>query len=350
MTHQQPLFTGIAGLLEQMQEKDLMGQHLKPSGEFRFARGWFIVAPSVEITPGKSHRLYFFDRKLVAFRSPEGDVSVLDAVCPHMGAELGVGGLIDEGGVRCPYHHWRFGPDGRCNNIPYSKAIPPQARVHSYPVKEINGLIFVWHDPEFGEPDFEVQELAEYHDPQWIRWDIIRRDIHSMPLELLDNLADIGHFGPVHQSYPETFENRFEEYKAWQIQTATHETLAATPGGMMTSTTHYHGPGYLLTHNDGKYESWMLLSNTPIDDENMAIWFGMMVKANGPITPEFMKMRDEHVANCHFGASQDIEIWENKTFVDKPLLCRDDGLILQTREWYRQFLRPRKSREQEKAA
>jgi 3-ketosteroid 9alpha-monooxygenase subunit A len=322
--------------------------HLKPSGEYRFARGWFIVGSSSDITSGKSHRLFFFDRKMVAFRNPDGSVSVLDAVCPHMGAELGVGGVIDEGGVRCPYHHWRYGPDGRCNNIPYSKSIPPQARVHSYPVTEVNGLVFVWHDPEYGEPDFEVPELEEYNDPQWARWDIIRRDIHSVPLELLDNLADIGHFGPVHQSWPETFENRFEGHKAWQIQSATHESLAATPGGVMTTTTFYTGPGFLLTHFDARYESWMVLSNTPIDDENMAIWFGLMVKSDG--TPGFTKLRDEHVANAHFGATQDIEIWENKTFVDKPLLCRDDGRILEAREWYRQFLRPRRPVAQEKAA
>jgi 3-ketosteroid 9alpha-monooxygenase subunit A len=324
-------------------------QRLKPNGEFRFARGWFIVAPSCDVTPGKSHRLFFFGRKMVAFRNADGSVSVLDAVCPHMGAELGIGGVIDEGGVRCPYHHWRFGPDGKCNDVPYCDTIPPRARVHSYPVREINGVVLVWHDPELGEPDFEIEELPEYNDPQWVKWDIVRRDIHSVPLELLDNLPDVAHFGPVHQSVPDTFENRFEGHKAWQIQTATHETLAATPGGVMTSTTFYTGPGWLLTHHEAKLTSWMNLSNTPIDDENMAIWFGMMVKADGPITPEFMKMRDEQVANAHFGASQDIVIWENKTLVDNPMLCRNDGPILKAREWYRQFLRPRKEVAQEAA-
>jgi 3-ketosteroid 9alpha-monooxygenase subunit A len=322
---------------------------LKPNGEFRFARGWFIVASAESITPDRSHRLFFFGRKMVAFRNPDGAVSVLDAVCPHMGAELGVNGVIDEGGVRCPYHHWRFGPDGKCNDIPYSKVIPPKARVHTYPVREVNGLIFVWHDPEFGEPDFEIPVLEAYDDPQWVRWDLERRDIHSVPMELLDNIADYGHFEPVHFSKPMTFENQFKGHQAIQIQTATHDTLASKETGVMTSVTTYHGPGFLLTHQDALYDSYLHLSNTPIDDENMAIWYGMMIKSNGPITPEFMQMRDEYVDAGRVATSQDVDIWENKTFVERPMLCRDDGQILQAREWYRQFLRPRQPALQEAA-
>lgn len=318
-----------------------MDERYKENGEFRFARGWFIVAPSCDITPDRSHRLYFFDRKLVAFRNPDGSASVLDAVCPHMGAELGVGGAMDEGGVRCPYHHWRFGPDGRCNDIPYCDTIPPRAKVHSYPVRELNGLIFVWHDPQLGDPDYEIEEIDVWHDPQWVKWDVIRRDINSVPMELLDNLPDVAHFGPVHQSWPETFENRFEGHKAWQVQTATHETLAATPGGVMTSSTFYTGPGHLLTHHQAKLESWMLTSNTPIDDENMAIWFGVMVKCDGPITPEFMEIRNQYVENGFAAVCQDIEIWENKSLVEKPMLCKNDGPILKARNWYRQYLTPR---------
>lgn len=35
---------------------------------------------------------------------------------------------------------------------------------------------------------------------------------------------------------------------------------------------------------------------------------------------------------------QDIEIWENKRYVDRPRLCRDDGPVFRFRRWYRQFL------------
>jgi 3-ketosteroid 9alpha-monooxygenase subunit A len=318
------------------------------SEEFRFPRGWFIVCSAEDVTSEKSTRLFFFGRKMVAFRDSEGKVAVLDAVCPHMGAELGVGGLVDEGGVRCPYHHWRYGPDGKCNHIPYSNAIPPRARVHSYPVQEVNGLIMVWHDPEFGEPDFDVPVLEAYDDPQWMRWKLERNDVRSVPMELLDNIADVGHFLPVHQAKPLYFENQFVGHQAIQILDQTHETLATEAGTMRTSTT-YHGPGLMLTYLEGQYDSWMLLSSTPVDDENMVIWFGLMVNANGPKTPEFLAMHKQFLDAARVATGQDIQIWENKDFVEKPLLCRDDGRILEAREWYRQFLRPRKPKVAEAA-
>jgi len=313
----------------------------KTSELFHYPRGWFIVAADNEVVPGESRRLFFFGRKMVAFRSPGGQVSVLDAVCPHMGAELGVGGCVDDGGVRCPYHHWRFGPDGRCNDIPYSQAIPPKARVHSYPVRVVNGLVHIWHDPEFGQPDFDVPDLGVYDDPEWMPWTLERRDIHSVPLELLDNIADIGHFLPVHQADPVSFDVKFVGHQAIQTLDQTHETLSSEPGAVMRTTTTYHGPGLLLSYVEGRYDSWLMLCNTPIDGENMAIWFGLMMKTNGPVTPDFLKAHEEYISAARVATAQDVEIWENKSFVEQPMLCRDDGPILKAREWYRQFLRPR---------
>lgn len=35
---------------------------------------------------------------------------------------------------------------------------------------------------------------------------------------------------------------------------------------------------------------------------------------------------------------QDIDIWRSKTFLRRPVLCRDDGPVHQMRRWYGQFL------------
>jgi len=46
----------------------------------------------------------------------------MDAYCPHLGANLGVGGLVRGDCIECPFHLWKFrGIDGECVNIPYSK-------------------------------------------------------------------------------------------------------------------------------------------------------------------------------------------------------------------------------------
>ena len=37
------------------------------------------------------------------------------------------------------------------------------------------------------------------------------------------------------------------------------------------------------------------------------------------------------------GFEQDIEIWKNKTRIENPLLCEEDGPVYQLRRWYEQF-------------
>src|SRR3546814_6927399 len=68
-------------------------------------------------------------------------------------------GAVEGDSIRCPYHAWRFGPDGKCNEIPYSSGpIPPAAKVRSWPVVERMGAVFVWHDTEGGEPEWDRSE------------------------------------------------------------------------------------------------------------------------------------------------------------------------------------------------
>lgn len=59
------------------------------------------------------------------FRSSNsGEVFVLDAFCPHMGADLGVGGIVRNDCIECPFHQWTFsGVDGKCVEIPYSNGL-----------------------------------------------------------------------------------------------------------------------------------------------------------------------------------------------------------------------------------
>ncbi len=37
------------------------------------------------------------------------------------------------------------------------------------------------------------------------------------------------------------------------------------------------------------------------------------------------------------GFEQDIQIWKNKTRIENPLLCEEDGPVYQLRRWYEQF-------------
>lgn len=58
---------------------------------------------------------------MVVFRTEKGVPHVFDAYCPHLGANLGVGGIVRGDCIECPFHQWSFrGSDGECINVPYS--------------------------------------------------------------------------------------------------------------------------------------------------------------------------------------------------------------------------------------
>src|SRR5260221_4892305 len=103
--------------------------------------GWYGVLFSDELARGQVEALRAFGADLVAFRSGDGTVGILDAYCAHMGAHLGHGGTVDNACIVCPFHHWRWRADGRCDGIPYTDRVPPRARIRAWPVLERNGFV-----------------------------------------------------------------------------------------------------------------------------------------------------------------------------------------------------------------
>ena len=91
--------------------------------------------------------------RVVCYRDAAGRAVVQSAYCPHLGADLSVGQMID-GQIRCAYHHWRFDCTGRCIDIPAGDRIPPRARIASYPSAEAWGLIWAFNGerPDFPPP------------------------------------------------------------------------------------------------------------------------------------------------------------------------------------------------------
>jgi cholesterol 7-desaturase len=96
------------------------GQKIPPP----FPNGWFMIAESSEIVAGVATSINCLGENFVVYRSnKDGKVFVLDAFCPHMGANLGVGGIVRGDCIECPFHQWRFsGEDGRCTEVPYSSS------------------------------------------------------------------------------------------------------------------------------------------------------------------------------------------------------------------------------------
>jgi vanillate O-demethylase monooxygenase subunit len=128
-------------------------------------------------------------RALAVFRSGsrETRVAALGDRCPHRGASLSLG-QVKDGSLVCPYHAWRFAPDGQ-GASPGNPRLRPCAE--SFDAVERLGAVWVRRaGAATAFPRFEVEG-----------WFPVGRYRHLVdaPLELaLDNFTEVEHTGHVH--------------------------------------------------------------------------------------------------------------------------------------------------------
>ncbi|WP_029527791.1 Rieske 2Fe-2S domain-containing protein [Polaromonas glacialis] len=330
-------------------------------GEFTFPRGWFMIADAEELNTHKPLAVRFFGKDFALYRGrATGKVVLLDAYCPHMKTHLaapnhtsyvvidGGGSNIDGDGIRCPYHAWRFGPDGKCDDIPYhSGPIPAAACVKSWTVVESLGAIFVWHDPEGGEPEWEHPSLPQWEGASCVRghWDHLGL-LNQHPQEVIDNIADYGHLSPIHGSTVERYENEFKGHYAIQRQCGGHRTLVGADGAsaILHTDTVYHGPGVLISMLTGMFETVLLIMHTPVDDGSIKVWHSLIVKpagnkAEASIADVVAARQFQESSRLAF--AQDFEVWTNKGPCLNGLFIPSDGPFMKARVWYKQFYNPR---------
>jgi phenylpropionate dioxygenase-like ring-hydroxylating dioxygenase large terminal subunit len=127
-------------------------------------------------------------RPYVIFRTEAGEIAAVDAHCPHMGAHLRNGRVVD-GRLRCPLHHWVI---DRLGNVGGKGACPAQ-RVRTWPVAERFGLVFLFAGAG-PPPDLPRTELEGY---AWITGDptVLETDWRAMVV----NGFDLHHMLTVHQ-------------------------------------------------------------------------------------------------------------------------------------------------------
>ena len=131
---------------------------------------WYFVALSRDVKPAALKRHVLLGEPVLVGRTRAGQVYAMRDICPHRAAPLSAGRLVEKPGegetIECCYHGWRFRPDGVCAAIP--SLVEDQAyeaeriRVRSYPVRESQGMVFVWmsSDPRGGgEPDHEPPQF-----------------------------------------------------------------------------------------------------------------------------------------------------------------------------------------------
>jgi 3-ketosteroid 9alpha-monooxygenase subunit A len=312
--------------------------------------GWYAIEYCHQLMPGDVRPLSYFGKELVLFRTDGGEVALLDAYCPHLGAHLGHGGTVEGESVSCPFHAWKFDGNGFCTDVPYAKRMPPKVdgvqAVGSYPVIERNQMIWAWYHPEKVAPSFEIDDIAELASPEWTDLATYDWQINTIIQETGENAADIAHFVTVHGAL-EMPDGQVTLEGARRVTRMVSETVPIDEQGHVDRDAVLGegekaglesisvGPGFTFQRFSRQFEILMMGTVTPIDDQNIHMRFNFSLPRgqSGENTLYANGLRDEIV----FQVKQDIPIWENKVYVDTPVLCDGDGPIAKYRKWFQQF-------------
>jgi len=290
---------------------------------------------------------------IVVFRTESGVPAIIDAHCPHMGANMGIGGRVEGEALRCPFHGFRFAPDGGCISTPYGTKIPPKCRVSAWYVREQNGVVLVWHHQRGHRPSFEI---PTYELRGWLPLLTRVFTLGTHPQETTENSVDLGHLTEVHNYRDlEILDPLTIDGPYLSVRYAMARSGFGPLRQMQTRAEfriHVHGLGF--SHVEVEVEAmgvqirhWVLC--TPTEGQQCELRVAGSVKlidrpsrlspmlSYGPRLAASKLIQRASFHEFCGDLSQDFDIWEHKRHVDLPTLAQGDGPVGRYRQWCRQF-------------
>jgi phthalate 4,5-dioxygenase len=163
-----------------------------------FRRFWLPICTSDRLPePGcapTAQRLLGED--FVVFRGRDGKVGVLDELCIHRNASLALG-RVEDCGIRCLYHGWKFGTDGEVLDIMNNPANrkPPKLKAPAYPVVEAGGMVWTYLGPKEKQPPFHRFTFMDLPENQRV---LLRVDTNTNWVQMTEGGLDSSHVSVLH--------------------------------------------------------------------------------------------------------------------------------------------------------
>ena len=231
---------------------------------------WYLFGRSQALTQPVSKRM--LARQLVAFRTADGQAVVMAASCSHMGADLGCG-RVEGRQIVCPFHGWRYGPDGTCTSIPGTQEIPAFARQKTYPTVERNGYVFFFNGRTalFPLPFFAGENPEGFTAGRIFRY---RSDCtwyvnaaHGYDTQHFDSVHDRRLVAPPQIDCPTPFARR-NRYRAEVVGRSNLDRILRLTAGKHVdiSITNWGGTFVLITGDFDRVHSRFLIATQPLDD------------------------------------------------------------------------------------
>ncbi|XP_063391869.1 cholesterol 7-desaturase nvd [Cydia fagiglandana] len=314
-----------------------------------YPNGWFAVAESGNLKNGDVTSIDALGQNLCVYRGEDGVARCVDAYCPHLGANLGIGGKVGGSCIECPFHKWRFNAEGACVNVPGQDSPPKGVSIRTWPTVEADGAVWIWHDADNRPPLWTVCDADEL-----ASWGYRGRNefvVGSHCMDIPENGADVAHLNAVHspsllsslgEKYP--FLLNFIGQHSWSAEWSRGEGHEAT----MKLEHHYKmgdlslfhmdvvatqmGPGHVRLRIDTGFGPLLISQSvTPMGPLLQRVVHRMFSPAyNAPIVAGF-------IWGESYMFERDVTIWNNKRYMSSPAYVRTDKTIRAFRAWYAQF-------------
>jgi phenylpropionate dioxygenase-like ring-hydroxylating dioxygenase large terminal subunit len=162
-----------------------------------FAKVWtpLVEASRIGMAPV---RMELAGEGLAIFRGEGGRIGVLVDRCPHRGVKLSLGRVGGDGCLECPFHGWRFAPDGSNRHVPLN----PDAKrdllgATAVPVRIIGDMVWVYTAAGREAP---VEPLApDGLTAKGIARTYVSRDWACHWTRAMENMLDSPHLPFVHR-------------------------------------------------------------------------------------------------------------------------------------------------------
>ncbi|KAJ4449081.1 hypothetical protein ANN_00476 [Periplaneta americana] len=321
-----------------------------------YPNGWFMLLESDNLGPGEVKHVAALGENFAVFRTQEGVVHVLDAYCPHLGANMAVGGAVRGDCLECPFHGWRFkGEDGKCTTVPYSEKVPDFAKVKRWTSYEVNKFIFVWYHAEGEEPNWRPSPIPQIESGEWKYRGRNEFLINSHIEEIPENGGDVAHLNAIHAPNVMAgsdlrFIERLVFSFARHVWSAQWQPCADAP---YQATMHLHhevrlfnkvpvvnmdvraeqiGPAYVELHLKSSFGTMTILQTvTPVEPLLQKLVHRIYCPPLLSLFATFTLYAESIMVE------RDIMVWNHKKYIDKPLLVKEDHSIRRHRRWYSQF-------------
>ncbi|MDO7733054.1 MAG: Rieske 2Fe-2S domain-containing protein, partial [Paracoccaceae bacterium] len=107
-------------------------------------------------------RVKLLSERLIAFRDSKGRYGLMDEFCAHRGVSLWFG-RNEEGGLRCPYHGWKYDYTGQCIEVPSEpeeSGFCEKIKLKGYPLIKIGDILWTHMGDQDARPPLPTWEFA----------------------------------------------------------------------------------------------------------------------------------------------------------------------------------------------